>query len=163
MIKNKIKTLSQLRKITTRLKKQHKLIVFTNGCFDILHLGHVKYLEEAKKQGDILIVGVNSDASIKKIKPGLGRPINKQSDRQKVLASLTSVDYVVLFKEATPLNLIKTIKPDILIKGADWHPDKIVGKDIVKSYKGKIKTINYLKGYSTTNLINKIIKIRKIK
>jgi len=161
MIENKIKSLSQIKKIVMQLKKQKKIIVFTNGCFDILHLGHIKYLEEAKREGDILIVGINSDNSIKKIKPGAGRPINKQSERQKILAALANVDYVVLFNQTTPLNLIKIIKPNILIKGADWSIDKIVGKNIVESYGGKVKTINYLKGYSTTGLIKKIL--RKVK
>ncbi|MEW6171226.1 MAG: D-glycero-beta-D-manno-heptose 1-phosphate adenylyltransferase [Candidatus Omnitrophota bacterium] len=161
MIEDKIKNLSSLKKIVTRIKKQDKTIVFTNGCFDILHLGHIKYLEEAKKQGDILIVAVNSDSSVRKIKPG--RPINKELDRQKVLASLSSVDYVVLFNQETPLNLIKAIKPDILIKGGDWKPDKVVGKNIVECYGGKVKIINYLKGYSTTNLLKKIIRKAKTK
>lgn len=159
MTEDKIKKLPSLKKIVTRIKKQNKTIVFTNGCFDILHLGHIKYLEEAKKQGDILIVAVNSDSSVKKIKPG--RPINKELDRQKVLAGLSSVDYVVLFNQETPLSLIKAIKPDILIKGGDWKSNKVVGKNIVERYGGKVKIINYLKGYSTTNLLKKII--RKVK
>jgi len=153
----KIKTLPALKKKISKLKKQGKKIVFSNGCFDILHYGHAKYLEDAKAQGDILVVGVNSDSSIRKIK-GKCRPIVDEVNRIKLLASLESVDFLVLFRETTPLKVIKSVKPDVLIKGADWDKSKIVGSDIVESYGGKVKTIKLVKGLSTTNLIKKIAK-----
>ncbi len=154
-IADKIKTQRQLKKIIPKLKKEGKRIAFTNGCFDILHYGHIKYLGEAKAKADILVVGLNNDASIRRIK-GAGRPINRQSDRAKVLSALSCVDYVTVFGEDTPLSLIKSVKPDALIKGADWQAEKIVGADFVKSYGGKALTVSYLKGYSTTGLIERI-------
>lgn len=153
----KIKNLSGLRKEITRLKARGKRIVFTNGCFDILHYGHVKYLEDAKRKGDILVVAVNRDASIRRIK-GKKRPIINEADRAKVISGLASVDYVVLFKEDTPLEVIKLIKPDILVKGADWNRDNIAGADFVLTYGGRVSTINLVKGRSTTALIKKIAK-----
>jgi len=122
-----------------------------------LHYGHAKYLQDAKDKGDILVVGVNSDASIRKIKGGL-RPIVGESDRLNLLAALESIDYLVLFNEETPLKVIKVIKPDILVKGADWKKQSIVGSDLVKAYGGKVLTIPLVKGLSTTNLIKKIVK-----
>ncbi len=151
-LKDKVKPLSQLVKIIPKLKKQGKKIVFTNGCFDLLHYGHAKYLEEARNKGDILIVGVNSDASIRRIK-GEKRPILDEKNRLYLVAALGSVDYVVLFKEDTPLDLIRKIRPDILIKGADWKKKGIVGADIIKSYGGRVTTVELVKGLSTTNLI----------
>ncbi|MBI4708562.1 MAG: D-glycero-beta-D-manno-heptose 1-phosphate adenylyltransferase [Candidatus Omnitrophica bacterium] len=153
-----MKPLSKLEKIAASLRKKGKKIVFTNGCFDILHYGHVMYLERAKKSGDILIVGVNSDSSIRKIKGKL-RPIVNENDRIRVISGLQSVDYAVLFKENTPLNLITAIKPDVLVKGADWSKNNIVGADFIKSYGGKIKTINLAKGRSTSSIIEKIGKL----
>ena len=151
-----------LKKITAGLKKRGKKIVFTNGCFDLLHYGHVKYLEDAKRGGDVLVVAVNSDRSVKKLK-GKMRPIINEIFRQSVLASLDSVDYVTMFSEETPLKVIKTIKPDVLVKGADWRKNAIVGADFVKSYGGKVKTIKLVKGLSTTMLIKKCgITSRKI-
>lgn len=132
-------------------------VVFTNGCFDILHYGHIKYLEDAKKKGDILIVALNTDALVKRIKGNL-RPVVPQQDRAKVIAALESVDFVVFFNEDTPLKTIKTLKPDILIKGGDWDTKKIVGFDVVTGYGGKVLTIPYIKGRSTTSLIQKIVK-----
>jgi rfaE bifunctional protein nucleotidyltransferase chain/domain len=156
-INKKIKSLSSLLKELVKLHRKGKKVVFTNGCFDILHYGHARYLQEAKDKGDILIVGVNSDSSIKKIK-GKNRPIVDQKNRLGLLAALTCIDYLVLFKEDTPLRLIKRIKPDIIIKGADWEKDKIVGSDFVKSYGGKVLTIKLVKGLSTTSLIDRIVK-----
>ncbi len=152
---DKIKTRRQLLAIVDKYKKQGKKIAFTNGCFDILHSGHIKYLEAAKNKADILLVAVNTDSSVKKIK-GLKRPINKQSDRIKVLSAISCIDYLTFFGEETPLNLIKLLKPDVLIKGGDWDIKKIVGSAVVRSYGGKVITIPYIKGYSTTNLIKKI-------
>ena len=149
----KIKSLKELKKAVSGLKRQGKKIVFTNGCFDILHLGHLKILNEARKKGDVLIVGLNSDSSIKRIK-GSKRPILTQDARAKLLANMIGVDYVVIFSEATPYNLIKTIKPDVLVKGDDWKKDKIVGNKLVK----KIHSVKLCSGHSTTHIINKIKK-----
>jgi rfaE bifunctional protein nucleotidyltransferase chain/domain len=132
-------------------------IVFTNGCFDILHLGHVDYLEKARNLGDKLVVGLNSDSSIKKIK-GPGRPVLDESARSRILASLSFVDAVILFSEETPLDLIRALKPDILVKGNDYVAENIVGAEFVKSYGGSIKTIDLIQGYSTSGIINKIKK-----
>ncbi len=152
----KIKTIKELQTIIPRLKARGKKIVFTNGCFDILHYGHVQYLEKAKREGDILIAALNSDTSVKRIK-GKNRPIVAEKDRLRVLSGLESVDYAVLFKEDTPLKTIEAIKPDILIKGGDWKKNKIVGADFVSSYGGKIITVKLAKGRSSTNLIKKIV------
>lgn len=152
---SKIKSLKQLAKIAASLKSKGKKIVFTNGCFDILHFGHVYYLEQAKKQGDMLIVGLNSDKSIQRIK-GKNRPIVCQKDRARVLAGLESVDYIVIFNEDTPLKTISAIKPDVLIKGSDWQKNSIVGAEVVRQYGGKTAVIKLAKGRSTTNIIEKI-------
>jgi len=154
---SKIKSFAGIKKISRALKKRGKSIVFTNGCFDILHYGHVKYLEEAKRKGDILIVGINSDSSIRSIK-GKNRPIICQEDRSRTVAALASVDYVTLYNEDTPEKIIKAVKPDLLIKGSDWNKEDIVGAKFVASYGGKTKTIKHYKGRSTTNIINKIAK-----
>jgi len=153
-MKSKIKNAKNLAKTLSSLKRKGKRIVFTNGCFDILHVGHVDYLSRAKRLGDILVVGLNSDSSVKKIK-GKNRPINKESDRAKVLSSLYFVDYITPFSETTPENLIKKLKPDILVKGGDWKAKDIVGSSFVRSYGGKIKSISFVKGYSTTSIIER--------
>jgi len=155
---NKVKTLEALCRIVSRLKGQKKRVVFTNGCFDILHYGHAKYLEDSRKLGDFLVVGLNSDSSVRVVKKDKNRPINSQRDRASVLAALSCVDYIVIFNELTPLKLIAKLKPDILVKGGDWKKQDIVGKDIVESYGGRVQTIPYLAGYSTTNIIKSIIK-----
>lgn len=151
---------SGLKTLISKLKSQHKKIVFTNGVFDILHRGHVEYLKEAKKLGDVLIVGVNSDSSAGKIK-GSGRPVMNENDRACVLAGLKPVDFVVIFEEDDPYDLIKKIVPDFLVKGGDWKPNEIVGSDIVEKSGGKVLCIKYLDGYSTTEIIQKIIKFSK--
>ncbi len=156
MIKNKIKDIETLTGIVRALKKKQKKIVFTNGCFDILHYGHAAYLESAKNKGDILIVAVNSDSSVRQIK-GKSRPINAQRDRARVIAALESVDYVTIFPQITPLSVIKKIQPDVLVKGADWKVSSIVGAEVLKTYGGKIMRAKLLKGYSTTKLIEKIV------
>jgi len=158
----KIKSLSELHKILSRAKSSGKRIVFTNGCFDLLHYGHVKYLEDAKRKGDILVVAVNSDTSVRRIK-GDTRPIVNELDRARVVAGLGCVDFVVLFQENTPFKVIKLLKPDIMVKGADWNKDNIVGADLVLSYGGRVSTIKLIKGRSTTKLIEKIGKIFKKK
>jgi len=158
MLKSKIKSPGALRKIVFALKSKGKKIVFTNGCFDLLHYGHAKYLEDARRKGDILVVAVNSDSSVRKIK-GNKRPVVAQNDRLSLVAALESVDYVTCFKEETPLKVIKLLKPDILIKGADWNKKEIVGNDVVLSYGGRVCSIKLVKGRSTTKLIKKIAKI----
>ena len=153
----KIISTTSLKLKIKRLKQDGKRIVFTNGCFDILHYGHTKYLQDAKSKGDYLVVAVNSDASIRKIKDK-NRPVIKQSDRLKVIAALGCVDFVVLFNEDNPLKLIKALKPDVLIKGSDWSKKRIVGADFVESYGGKVETINLVKGRSTSAIIEKIVR-----
>ena len=150
-----ITDIDEILKITRNAKRNKQKIVFTNGCFDIIHSGHCKYLNEAKKIGDILIVGLNSDASIKRIK-GETRPINDENNRAFVLTSLRSVDYVVLFDEDTPYNLINTIVPNVLVKGSDYDVKDIVGADIVIQNGGEVITIPLVVGLSTTNIISKI-------
>lgn len=152
----KIKNLSQIQKVSAALRAKGKKIVFTNGCFDILHYGHVMYLKKAKERGDILIVALNSDSSVRKIK-GPERPILNQHDRSAIVAALASVDYVVIFNQDTPLDIIRKVKPDILIKGSDWGKNNIAGADFVKSCGGKVGTIALAKGRSTTNIIRKVI------
>lgn len=154
-MKDKVKSLGQLKKIIPGIKKRGKKIVFTNGCFDILHYGHAKYLEDARKKGDILIVGVNSDSSVKQIK-GRNRPVVRERDRINLIAALESVDYALIFKEKTPLKIIKELKPDILVKGSDWKKNEIVGADFVSNLGGKVSTIKLIKGRSSSNLIKKI-------
>ncbi len=136
-------------------KNKNKKIVFTNGCFDILHRGHVAYLEEAKKLGDLLVIGLNSDASVKRLK-GEERPINNEIDRQFVMSRLKPVDFVEIFSEDTPLNLILKIKPQVLVKGGDWKIDQIIGGKEVIAWGGDVFSLNFVNGYSTTSLINKI-------
>lgn len=147
-----------LKKKLKALKKRGKRIVFTNGCFDILHAGHIRYLKKAKKYGDVLIVAVNSDSSVRKIK-GRGRPVFKQRERVEILEALGFVDYVVLFNELTPAKIIKYLKPNILIKGADYRIRDIVGSDFVRKNGGVVKTIPLVKGKSTSGIIRKIKKI----
>ncbi|HKN18215.1 MAG TPA: D-glycero-beta-D-manno-heptose 1-phosphate adenylyltransferase [Dissulfurispiraceae bacterium] len=143
---------SELKQIAARLKSEGEKIVFTNGCFDLLHIGHIRYLKEAKKLGDILIVGLNSDASVRRLKPQ--RPINEESQRAEVLASLAVVDFVTLFSEDTPYELIKSIRPDVIVKGGDWKKEDIVGSDIV----AEVHSLPYVQGVSTSAIINKILK-----
>ena len=146
----KILTRDKLQKTVVRLKARGKKIVFTNGCFDIIHIGHVRYLKEAKALGDILIIGLNSDKSVSSIKPS--RPINPQDHRAEVLSSLEMVDYVILFDEETPYELIKFIQPDILVKGGDWKKEEIVGSDIAK----ETFSLPFVEGVSTTGIIERI-------
>jgi rfaE bifunctional protein nucleotidyltransferase chain/domain len=149
---------TQANALAARLKRAGKKIVFTNGVFDILHRGHVEYLEKAKSLGDVLIVGLNTDASARRIK-GKHRPLQNQRDRATVLAALKAVDYVILFGEDTPEKLIRIVKPDVLVKGADWKTVDIVGADFVRSYGGRVRRIKLTKGRSTSSIIEKIRKI----
>ncbi len=137
--------------VCRRLQSEGKKIVFTNGCFDILHKGHVRYLRQAKRMGDVLVVGINSDRSVSRIKPG--RPVNRERDRAVVLEALCMVDYVTIFDEKTPYSLIKSLKPDVLVKGGDWKKEDIVGSDVAK----ETYSLPYVKGASTTRIIEKII------
>lgn len=150
----KVLTKQKIEQAIADFKKSNKKIVFTNGCFDLLHIGHVRYLEQAKALGDVLIVGINTDASVQVLK-GPTRPIQNENDRAEILASLKAVDHTVLFGEATPINLIKQVKPDILVKGGDWKKEQIVGWDFVESYGGEVKSLQFVDGKSTTNIIAK--------
>jgi len=155
-MQSKIKNLKEF--IPARKKLKGKL-VFTNGCFDLLHVGHIRYLQEARKLGDYLIIGLNSDKSVKKIK-GSFRPIIPETERAEVLAALESVSFVVLFDEDTPYELISAIQPDVLVKGGDWKGNDIVGKDIVEAYGGKVLSLSYIQGRSTTDIIDKVLQSR---
>lgn len=146
----KILNWNELKKVIDRLKPDGKKIVFTNGCFDIIHVGHIRYLKEAKALGDVLIVGLNSDKSVSKIKPT--RPINPQNHRAEVLSSFDMVDYVTLFDEETPYELIKLVQPDVLVKGGDWKKEEIVGSDIAK----ETHSLPYIEGISTSEIIERI-------
>lgn len=146
--------LSNLEQVLSYYRQQHKKIVFTNGCFDLLHIGHVRYLKQASELGDILIVGVNTDASVQKLK-GPTRPIQNENDRTEILASLKSVSHTILFGEETPLELIHQIKPDVLVKGGDWKVSQIVGSDFVMSYGGHVQSLQFINGKSTTAIIEK--------
>ena len=156
-LKNKkIKQKEELKTILDRLKKAGKRVVFTNGCFDLLHIGHTRYLEEARKLGDILVVAVNSDLSVKTIK-GDQRPIIPEQERAEVLAALHCVDFVVIFSEPDPYNLISLLKPYVLVKGGDWNKNHIIGRDVVESDGGQVVTISEIKGASTSDIIGRII------
>ena len=155
-ISNKIFTSKTLAEQLEKWKQNNQKVVFTNGCFDILHRGHVDYLAKAADLGDKLIIGVNTDASVSKLK-GLNRPIQDEDSRMHILASLECVDAVILFDEETPYELIKFVQPDILVKGSDYKPENIVGYDIVTAKGGEVKTIDFIPGYSTS-LIEKKIK-----
>ncbi|MGO2119089.1 MAG: D-glycero-beta-D-manno-heptose 1-phosphate adenylyltransferase [Fusobacterium sp.] len=143
------------KELIEKLKSQNKKVVFTNGCFDILHVGHLRYLNEAKKQGDVLIVGVNSDDSVKRLK-GDTRPINGENDRAEMLCGLKAVDYTVIFKEDTPERLIEELQPSIHVKGGDYTKDQLPETKIVESYGGEVRILSFVEGKSTTNILNKI-------
>lgn len=147
----------EIKKICEELKRENKKIVFTNGCFDILHVGHVRYLTTAKSFGDVLIVGLNNDESVKKLK-GENRPINNEKDRAEVLLGLKAVDYVVLFGEQTAENLIAEVRPDIYVKGGDYTLETLPEAKIVQSYGGRVEFVKFVDGHSTTNLINMVRK-----
>jgi rfaE bifunctional protein nucleotidyltransferase chain/domain len=144
----------------TRARKQwrneNRKVVFTNGCFDIIHRGHIEYLTKAKTLGDVLVVGINTDQSVQRIK-GNGRPIVQEEDRGFIVANLVPVDYVCFFKDDTPLNLITQLLPDVLVKGADWDIDDVVGKDVVEKHGGRVATIEVTPNQSTTRIIQKIL------
>ncbi len=153
---NNVTSWEELKTEVDRLHAAGKKIVFTNGCFDILHAGHVRYLKQAREAGDVLVLALNSDASVRMIK-GEKRPIVPQQERAEVLSALRSVDYVTFFDEATPLSLIEYLRPDLLVKGADWREEEVAGRDQVVSWGGKIVLIPLVEGASTTNIIEKIL------
>ncbi len=153
---NYVKNIDELTAIRNDLKRQNKKVVFTNGVFDILHAGHVDYISKAKEKGDVLIVGVNSDSSVKRIKGEL-RPIVPQHERAFIISSLKPVDYVVIFDEDTPNEIINKLIPDVLVKGADWSLEKIVGREIVEANGGKVETIEFVNDRSTTNIIKTVL------
>lgn len=155
---NNIKSQSEIKLIREQLKQQNKKVVFTNGCFDLIHSGHVDYLVKAKEMGDVLILALNSDLSIRSIK-GNKRPILQQEERAFIVSNLKPVDYVTFFDEDTPAEIISDLIPDILVKGADWAIDKIVGREIVETNGGEVKTIKFVNDQSTSKIIN-IIKER---
>ena len=146
-----------LKRRLTAHRRQGRTIAVTNGCFDLIHAGHVQYLERIKRLADVLVVGINSDASVHRLK-GAGRPLMPARDRARVLAGLRAVDYVVVFEEDTPLALIRTVRPDLLAKGSDWAASKIVGADVVRRAGGRVVRVPYLAGRSTTRLIEKIVR-----
>ncbi|HJW29262.1 MAG TPA: D-glycero-beta-D-manno-heptose 1-phosphate adenylyltransferase [Saprospiraceae bacterium] len=155
---NKIKTVLELRPLLGILQATGKKIVFTNGCFDLIHTGHTRYLAKAKSFGDLLIVAVNSDSSVRMIK-GEKRPINTQAERAETLAALESVDFVTIFDEPDPHKIISDLQPDVLVKGGDWPIEKIIGRDIVEARGGKVVNVPYVEGASTTGIIEKILKL----
>jgi D-beta-D-heptose 7-phosphate kinase/D-beta-D-heptose 1-phosphate adenosyltransferase len=153
-----IKSRKEIKEIRAHLKREGMKVVFTNGCFDLIHSGHVDYLVKAKEMGDVLILALNTDASVKRIK-GEKRPILNQDERAFILSNLKPVDYVTFFEEDTPADIISDLLPDVLIKGADWTIDKIVGREVVEANGGEVKTIQFVNNQSTSNII-KIIKER---
>lgn len=158
-IADKIQTWDQIRVTVESWKAAGQKIVFTNGCFDILHYGHIHYLAQARDLGDRLVIGLNSTASVRRLK-GPHRPINDEATRQTLLAALEFVDAVVVFEQDTPYELIKTVQPDVLVKGGDWRPEQIVGADLVLAGGGEVKSLPFVEGYSTTAIEEKIKKGR---
>src|ERR1043166_2041217 len=152
---DKIREASEARKKVAEWKSKGERVVFTNGCFDILHLGHVDYLEKARNLGDKLVIGLNTDSSVSRFK-GPERPLQDQHSRARILASMQFVDLVVFFDEDTPINLISQLVPNILVKGSDYLAENIVGADVVKKNGGEVKTIDFVPGYSTTRIVEKI-------
>ena len=152
----KIKTPSELADALQEHRRRKQTVVFTNGCFDVLHIGHLKSLEAARGFGDVLVIGLNSDASVRKLK-GPERPIYNQDERAEILAALGDVTYVTIFDDDTPLELIKTVKPDVLVKGADWRGRKVAGQDVVESYGGRLELIDLVTSVSTTDIITRVL------
>jgi len=154
-VSDKVKSLDELKAISAAANTSGKIVVFTNGCFDLVHRGHIHLLQEAKRLGDLLIVAVNSDRSVKTIK-GPNRPILSEADRIELIAALEMVNYVVLFDEPDPYSIISILRPNVLVKGGDWSLEEVVGGDLVENYGGKVVRVPYLKGCSTTEIIAKI-------
>jgi rfaE bifunctional protein nucleotidyltransferase chain/domain len=158
-VREKIKKRDELEKILEDLKGKGKKVVFTNGCFDILHIGHVRCLKEAKKLGDILVVGLNSDRSVRSIK-GPSRPFTPEAERAEVLSALACVDYVVIFDEPDPLKLVSSLGPHILVKGGDWTREETIGREVVEKAGGRVVIIPQVRGVSTSGIIERIVKRR---
>ncbi len=156
--RRKIKSVPELQPLLGVLRAAGKQIVFTNGCFDLIHTGHTRYLATARSLGDLLVVAVNSDSSVRSLK-GDKRPINKQDERAETLAALESVDFVTIFEELDPYKVIAALQPDVLVKGGDWPIDKIIGRDIVEARGGKVVNVPFVEGQSTTGIIEKIVKV----
>ncbi len=154
---SKLKNLSQMKTIIARLKKEGRRVVFTNGCFDILHVGHIRYLRKARAEGDVLVVGLNTDRSVRAIK-GEKRPIVPGEERAEVIAGLECVDYVIFFDDPDPLRLISSLKPHVLVKGADWPKSRIIGRDVVEGNGGRIIRVPLVRGASSTGVIERIIR-----
>jgi rfaE bifunctional protein nucleotidyltransferase chain/domain len=154
---SKVKTLHQLKPILARLRKRGQRIVFTNGCFDLLHIGHLRYLQRARRCGDRLVVAINSDRSVHKIKGPL-RPLLPQADRAELLAALSCVDYVTIFDQPDPLAVITELRPDVLIKGSDWSQNEIIGREVVEARGGRVRRVPLVRGVSTSRLIEKMAK-----
>ena len=157
-MQTKVKTIEELRPLLAILRAAGKKIVFTNGCFDLIHTGHTRYLAIARSFGDLLVVALNSDSSVKTIK-GEKRPINKAEDRAETLAALESVDFVTIFSEPDPYKVISALQPDVLVKGGDWPIEKIIGRDVVEARGGKVVNVPFVEGQSTTGIIEKIVKV----
>lgn len=155
-MRSKVITVDELTPLLAEHRRKKQLIVFTNGCFDLMHIGHTRYLQAARDLGNLLVVGVNSDESVRALKKGADRPIVPEAQRAEVLAALSSVDYVVIFREPDPGSLITALQPDILIKGGDWPLDRIVGRDTVKARGGRVLTIPLVPDVSTTSLLQRI-------
>jgi rfaE bifunctional protein nucleotidyltransferase chain/domain len=154
-VSDKVKSLDELETLTAAARTNGKIVVFTNGCFDLLHRGHIYLLREAKALGDLLVVAINSDQSVKAIK-GPTRPILAEADRLELIASMEMVDYVLLFDEPDPYNIISILRPHILVKGGDWSAEEVIGGDLVEGNGGKVVVVPYLKGFSTTEIIAKL-------
>jgi rfaE bifunctional protein nucleotidyltransferase chain/domain len=143
----------------TEARRAGKRVVFTNGCFDLLHVGHVRYLADARAAGDLLVVGVNADASVRRLAKGLERPLVPEASRAEVLAALAAVDLVTVFEEDTPAEIIAALLPDVLVKGADWAPDRVVGRDVVEANGGRVLLVPVVEGFSTTALVERLRRI----
>lgn len=153
--REKIKTRPEIKNVVHELKREGKKVVFTNGCFDLLHPGHIRYLEKARRNGDALVVAINSDRSVQRLK-GKGRPVMPELERCEVLGALSCVDFVTIFDEDTPEKIIKELLPNVLVKGGDWPVDRIVGKEIVEAAGGKVVSIDFERGFSTSDIISRV-------
>jgi len=160
---DKIRARVDLIDVLARRRAKGHRIVFTNGCFDLMHIGHTRYLQAARELGDLLVLGVNTDASVRALNKGAGRPIVPEAQRAEVLAALACVDYVVLFDEPDPARLVAELQPDVLVKGGDWPPDEIIGRKVVEARGGSVRTIPLVPGVSTTALVDKIKRLKDVK
>jgi len=160
---DKIRARVDLIDVLARRRAKGHRIVLTNGCFDLMHIGHTRYLQAARELGDLLVVGVNTDASVRALNKGAGRPIVPEAQRAEVLAALACVDYVVLFDEPDPARLVAELQPDVLVKGGDWQPDEIIGRQVVEARGGTVRTIPLVPGVSTTALVDKIKRLKDVK